>query len=275
MRDALPDVLRELEADALPPAAEALVSIATDYLAETRSGDGPVSTPLTPRELADLFEEPLPRRGRPLAEVAERLRREVVPASNRLCHPRSMGHQVSAPLPAAIWTEPLAAALNQSLAVLEMSPAGTAIEGRVVRWMCDLAGFGPAAGGAFTSGGTEADNLGVIGAVNLDRLRPSAAAPKPALHQVLGLDADQRARWEAAERPFLQQFDAATAQLENHRAALIDALFADTIDGARIESERAAIAELIAAAKSHVQSDCPCPTCERTRAAIAACEGRS
>ena len=87
-------------------------------------------------------------------------------------------------------------------------------------------------------------NLGVIGAVTLDRLRPSAAAPKPALHQVLGLNADQRARWEAAERPFLQQFDAATAQLENHRAALIDALFADTIDSARIESARAAIAEL-------------------------------
>ena len=87
-------------------------------------------------------------------------------------------------------------------------------------------------------------NLGVIATVALDRLRTPAAAPKPALHQVLGLNADQRARWEAAERPFLQQFDAATAQLENHRAALIDALFADTIDSARIESARAAIAEL-------------------------------
>ena len=87
-------------------------------------------------------------------------------------------------------------------------------------------------------------NLGVIGAVALDRLRPPAAAPKPPLHQVLGLNADQRERWEAAERPFLQQFDAATAQLEAHRAALIDALFADTIDSAHIESARAAIAEL-------------------------------
>ena len=87
-------------------------------------------------------------------------------------------------------------------------------------------------------------NLGVIATIALDRLRPPAAAPKPPLHQVLGLNADQRARWEAAERPFLQQFDAAKAQLEAHRAALIDALFADTIDSARIESARAAIAEL-------------------------------
>jgi Spy/CpxP family protein refolding chaperone len=87
-------------------------------------------------------------------------------------------------------------------------------------------------------------NLGVIATITLDRLRTPAAAPNPPLHQVLGLNADQRARWEAAERPFLSQFDAATAQLESHRAALIDALFADTIDSARIESARAAIAEL-------------------------------
>ncbi|MBS0512756.1 MAG: periplasmic heavy metal sensor [Proteobacteria bacterium] len=88
-------------------------------------------------------------------------------------------------------------------------------------------------------------NLGVIGAVVLDRLRPGASsAPKPALHQILALDEAQRARWEAAERPFLQQFDRASAQLEGHRTALIQALFADTLDPQRIESERAAIAEL-------------------------------
>lgn len=86
-------------------------------------------------------------------------------------------------------------------------------------------------------------NLGVIATVTLDRLRPPAAA-RPALHQLLGLDADQRVRWEAAERPFLAQLDAATTQLEAHRTALIDALFADTIDSVRIESARAAIAEL-------------------------------
>ncbi|AMO35941.1 conserved protein of unknown function [Thauera humireducens] len=88
-------------------------------------------------------------------------------------------------------------------------------------------------------------NLGVVGAVALDRLRSNVApAPKPPLHQVLGLDEAQRARWEAAERPFLQQFERASAQLEAHRTALVKALFADTLDPERIESERAAIAEL-------------------------------
>ena len=52
-----------------------------------------------------------------------------------------MGHQVSAPLPVAVWTEALTGAVNQSGAVWEMSPVGTVIETQVVRWMCELAGF--------------------------------------------------------------------------------------------------------------------------------------
>ena len=159
-----PPVLSELEEDALAPAAEAVTRIAVDYFAATRRGEGPVSTPLDAGERARRFDEPLPLKGRPLEEVVERLRGDVVADSNRLCHPRSLGHQVSAPLPAAVWTESLVAALNQSGAVLEMSPVGTVVENRVVRWMCDLAGFGPEAGGTFTSGGTEATFTALLAA---------------------------------------------------------------------------------------------------------------
>jgi glutamate/tyrosine decarboxylase-like PLP-dependent enzyme len=75
-----------------------------------------------------------------------------------------MGHQVSAPLPAAVWAESLIAALNQSLAVFEMSPAATAIEHQLVHWMCDLAGFPAGAGGTLTSGGTEATFTALLAA---------------------------------------------------------------------------------------------------------------
>jgi L-2,4-diaminobutyrate decarboxylase len=88
----------------------------------------------------------------------------VLPDSNRLYHPRYVGHQVSAPLPAAIWTESLVAALNQSLAVAEMSPVATVLEHRVIQWMCELAGFGPNAGGTLTSGGTEATFTALLAA---------------------------------------------------------------------------------------------------------------
>jgi L-2,4-diaminobutyrate decarboxylase len=181
-----PRALSMLEEDALAPAAEAFLALAVEYLASTRPGEGPVSTPLGPEDLARRFDEPLPREGRPLEEVVARLRRDVVADANRLCHPRSMGHQVSAPLPAAVWTEALTAALNQSMTVSEMSPTGTAIEGRVVRWMADLAGLGPAAGGTFTSGGTEATFTALLAA--RAALLPRAwkegvgAAPPTVLH---------------------------------------------------------------------------------------------
>jgi hypothetical protein len=90
--------------------------------------------------MAGRFAEPLPAEGRPLAEVAARLARDVVEGANRLSHPMYMGHQVSAPLPAAVWAESVIAALNNSMAVAEMSPTGTPLERQVVRWLCDLAG---------------------------------------------------------------------------------------------------------------------------------------
>lgn len=159
-----PSILADLEADTSIAAANLFTALATEYLAETATREGPVSTGRTRAELNLRFDEPLPRGGMALEAVVARLRDEVLPDCNRLYHPRYVGHQVSAPLPAAIWTESLTAALNQSLAVAEMSPTATALEHRVVRWMCDLVGYGAAAGGTLTSGGTEATLTGLLAA---------------------------------------------------------------------------------------------------------------
>jgi L-2,4-diaminobutyrate decarboxylase len=160
----LHSVLSDLERDASLDVARAFVELTARYFAETRAGDGHVSTRLGADELARRFDEPLPRGPKAIELVLARLERDVLPDCNRLSHPRSMGHQVSAPLPVAVWTEALTSAVNQSGAVWEMSPAGTAIETQVVRWMCELAGFGPEAGGTFTSGGTEATFAGLLAA---------------------------------------------------------------------------------------------------------------
>ena len=157
-------LLAELEADTGADAGAAFAALVAHYFAETREERGPVSTPRAPIALAARFAEPLPARGRPLAEVLARVERDVLGDSNRLYHPMYMGHQVSAPLPAAVWAESLIAALNQSLAVFEMSPAATAIEHQLVHWMCDLAGFPAGAGGTLTSGGTEATFTALLAA---------------------------------------------------------------------------------------------------------------
>lgn len=157
-------ILRELELDATREAAALFTALAVAYFDETRDGDGPVSTPHPPAAIAARWDEPLPESGRPLAEVARRLRRDVIGDSNRLMHPMYMGHQVSAPLPAAVWTESVTAALNQSVAVFEMSPAMTPMEHRVVRWMTELVGWDERSGGTLTSGGTEATFAALLAA---------------------------------------------------------------------------------------------------------------
>ena len=158
------DLLSSIERDATLAAATLFTKLAAEYLAATRDGSGRVSTSRTSSEIAERFDEPVPLDGMPLESVAARLREQVIPDCNRLYHPRYAGHQVSPPLPAAIWTEPLIAALNQSLAVAEMSPVATVLEHRVMSWMCELAGFGADAGGTLTSGGTEATFTALLAA---------------------------------------------------------------------------------------------------------------
>jgi L-2,4-diaminobutyrate decarboxylase len=158
------DILTLLDEDCAPEVAQQFLALATDYLAATRDRNMRVSTDATRGQLARRFAEPLPTTGRPVAEIVARLRDQVIPDCNHLYHPRCVGHQVSAPLPVAIWTEALTAALNQSVAVWEMSPVATVLEHQVVRWLCDLAGFGAASGGTLTTGGTEATLTALLAA---------------------------------------------------------------------------------------------------------------
>ncbi|MBP6670140.1 MAG: hypothetical protein KA180_11885 [Gemmatimonadales bacterium] len=149
-------ILDALADDAARDAGERVLDLVARYLAQTGRGEGPVSTARTAEELAARFAGPLPTGGHPLAEVLERLEREVLGDVTRLTHPMYMGHQVSAPLPATIWIEALISAVNGSTAVREMAPSANAIEHQLVRWFGALAGYGPACGGTLTSGGTEA-----------------------------------------------------------------------------------------------------------------------
>lgn len=158
------DPLALLEADTTLDAARPILALAADYLTRTRTGEGPVSTWHSAEVIADRLNEPLPRRSRPLADVARRLSSLLLEDVNRLAHPMYIGHQVSAPLPAAVWTDALISAFNQSMAVREMSPSFTPLEHQVVEWMTDLVGWDARAGGTMTSGGTEATLTALLAA---------------------------------------------------------------------------------------------------------------
>lgn len=151
---------QDMERDAALP----FIDLAARYFLRTRDEPAPVSTSLTSAEIARRFDEPLPRTGRPLNDVAARIEHDVMSAMNRLMHPMYVGHQVSAPLPVAVWTEPVIAAMNQSVAVAEMSPSLTVLETQLMRWMTTLVGWGSTSGGTMTLGGTEATFTALLAA---------------------------------------------------------------------------------------------------------------
>ena len=160
------DILAELEADTSLETGQQFAAVTARYFASTRAGSGQVSTPLTSEEIAARFAEDFPREGRPLAEIIERLEKQVIADANKSYNPMYMGHQTSAPLPIGIWMESIIGALNQSLAVWEMSPTASIIEHQVVRWLAELAGYGAGSGGTMTSGGTEASFTALLAARN-------------------------------------------------------------------------------------------------------------
>ncbi|MFL5635480.1 MAG: pyridoxal phosphate-dependent decarboxylase family protein [Gemmatimonadaceae bacterium] len=160
------DLLAEIEADASLEVGQQFAAVTARYFESTRSGRGQVSTPHTAEDLAMRFDEEFPREGRRLEEIIARLEGDVLADANKYYHPMYMGHQTSAPLPVGVWMESVIGALNQSLAVWEMSPTATMIEHQIVGWLGKLAGYGAGAGGTLTSGGTEANFTAMLAARN-------------------------------------------------------------------------------------------------------------
>lgn len=96
------------------------------------------------------------RRGVPHRDIAAAAR-EITAASLHLNHRRYMAQQVAAPVPAAALVESLVAALNQSLAVVRMSPAGTSVDRALMADFRRAFRFPAGADGTLTPGGSFAN----------------------------------------------------------------------------------------------------------------------
>lgn len=99
-----------------------------------------------------------------LAHPASGTAKSSMPHNDDLAHPMYMGHQVAPPLPHAVLADAMASLLNNSVAVWEMSPTGTFVEGQVIRWMVELLGFPASADGTIVSGGSAANLTGLLAA---------------------------------------------------------------------------------------------------------------
>jgi glutamate/tyrosine decarboxylase-like PLP-dependent enzyme len=127
--------------------------------------DGVESLPLfpdvKPEALDALFAERPPRGPLPPERVMAEVREKLIPYCAHVNHPGYLGLITPTPTPVGILGDLLASALNQNLATYSIGPSAVAMERRVVRWLCDLAGYGPGSGGFLTSGGTMANFVGL------------------------------------------------------------------------------------------------------------------
>jgi len=142
---------------------QALGRAAADWIAKHfgELGRLPVIPDTTPAQTFARFAEPLPEEPTPWPALLERFERDVVPLSFHLPSPRYFGLMNPTPLPIAVFAEALGAALNQNVGAWHHSPAATAVERTVIRWLCDLAGYPAGAFGSLTPGGSLANTTGI------------------------------------------------------------------------------------------------------------------
>ncbi len=116
-----------------------------------------VCSEATPGDLVRIFDEDLPVNGIGAEEILKRFEQDVVPHSMQIPSPRYFGLFNSTPLPLTVWADALASAINQNGAGWRNSPAASVIEARVLKWLCEIIGYGAQSYGTLTSGGSEAN----------------------------------------------------------------------------------------------------------------------
>jgi aromatic-L-amino-acid/L-tryptophan decarboxylase len=121
----------------------------------------PVFPDVEPASLTKLFDEPLPERSSPAENVLEEIQEKLLPFCTHVGHPGYMGLITPSPNPVGVVADFICSALNQNVGAYSIGPAAVAIERKTVRWLTDLAGYGPEAGGNLTSGGTMANFIGL------------------------------------------------------------------------------------------------------------------
>jgi glutamate/tyrosine decarboxylase-like PLP-dependent enzyme len=196
--------------------------------------DAAVVSRATPTELEKLFDEPLPRDGVSPEELFTRFTREIAPNSMTIPSPRYYGLFNPTPLPVAVWADALASALNQNQAVWRNSPAASVLEARVVRWLCEMIGYGAESYGTMTSGGSEANLV----ALKCARDRAAADARDNGLRHTTNGGSLVVYASEQAHYSFEKSVDILGMGRRNLRKVATDERFHVRIDALRTEIER-------------------------------------
>lgn len=119
-------------------------------------------------ELAAQFEsiECLPEEGQGLTETIEMVAETVLRHSVGVSDPACVAHLQCPPMIPALAAEAMISATNQSMDSWDQSPAATELETRLIGTLADVFGYEDDSDGVFTSGGTQANFMGLLLARN-------------------------------------------------------------------------------------------------------------
>ena len=114
------------------------------------------------------------------ADLLDEFRTRVAPYQLNAYHPRTLSYFTPAPLLMSVIGELLAQVTQQGVDVWHAGPIAAFVEEEVVRWLCDLVGYGPASFGLLTSGGVMANFLAMALArdIHLARIRGTDSPPR-------------------------------------------------------------------------------------------------
>jgi aromatic-L-amino-acid/L-tryptophan decarboxylase len=115
-------------------------------------------------EIARTLIEPLPNVGTPYAELLDFLFDEAIPRSFNAAGPGYLAYIPGGGIFHAAVADLIADAVNRYVGVFAPAPLLVQIEANVVRWFCEIVGFGAGSGGVLTSGGSLANLTAIIAA---------------------------------------------------------------------------------------------------------------
>jgi glutamate/tyrosine decarboxylase-like PLP-dependent enzyme len=126
---------------------------------------GPAPAPVTPSTLQAVLDEFSAR---------------VAPHTVSAYHPRSFGYFTPPPLLASVAGEILAQVAQQGIDIWHAGPIGAFVEEEVLRWLCDVVGYGAGSFGILTSGGVMANfiAMALVRDVRLPAVHGLATPPR-------------------------------------------------------------------------------------------------
>ena len=143
-----------------------MVAASLDRIVDHLSGlsSSPADDAARGRVVARAMSDKLPEQGAPFESLLDLLFEDVIPTSVNTAGPGYVGYIPGGGVFHSALADFIAKSVNRHVGYYYMAPAMVQLEANVIRWFCDIVGYGPDGGGVLTSGGSMATLTAVIAA---------------------------------------------------------------------------------------------------------------